>query len=138
MPYKAKNWHALSHDKYFLKHRFIDICRFDMPLIDGCKLLKIFQRVLMLNSNEPIKVVQFKNKPVNQYSVKQLWYQQSFLWKQVSLMKTRKTLFVWQREKSNKARKDDGLYICKVCKAYGQSLHLDHFSLSSEFVRHVL
>ena len=27
MPFKAENWHALSHEQYFLKHRFVDICR---------------------------------------------------------------------------------------------------------------
>ena len=27
MPYKAKNWHALSHEQYFPKHCFLDICR---------------------------------------------------------------------------------------------------------------
>ena len=27
MPYKAENWHALSHEKYFSKPRFLDICR---------------------------------------------------------------------------------------------------------------
>ena len=26
-PYKAENWHALSHEQYFLKHRFLDMCR---------------------------------------------------------------------------------------------------------------
>ena len=29
-------------------------------IINGCKLLKIFERVLMFNSNEPIKVVNFQ------------------------------------------------------------------------------
>ena len=27
VPYKAKNWHPLSHEQYFSKHRFLDICR---------------------------------------------------------------------------------------------------------------
>ena len=27
VPYKAENWHALSHEKYFSKHSFLDICR---------------------------------------------------------------------------------------------------------------
>ena len=27
MPSKAQNWHDLSHEQYFLKHRFLDICR---------------------------------------------------------------------------------------------------------------
>ena len=27
MPYKAENWHALSHQQYFLRHGFVDICR---------------------------------------------------------------------------------------------------------------
>ena len=25
--YQAGNWHALSHEQYFSKHRFLDICR---------------------------------------------------------------------------------------------------------------
>ena len=25
--YKAETWHACSHEQYFLKHRFLDICR---------------------------------------------------------------------------------------------------------------
>ena len=27
MPYKAENWHTLSHEQYFMKHGFLDICR---------------------------------------------------------------------------------------------------------------
>ena len=27
VPYKAENWHALSHEQYILQHRFLDICR---------------------------------------------------------------------------------------------------------------
>ena len=27
VPYKAKNWHALSHEQYFSKHSFLDICQ---------------------------------------------------------------------------------------------------------------
>ena len=27
MPYKAENWHALSHQQYFLRHGFVDIGR---------------------------------------------------------------------------------------------------------------
>ena len=27
MPYKAENWHTLSHKQYFSKHRFLNICR---------------------------------------------------------------------------------------------------------------
>ena len=25
--YKAENWHALSHEQYFWKHNFLDICQ---------------------------------------------------------------------------------------------------------------
>ena len=25
VPYKAEKWHALSHEQYFSKHRFLDI-----------------------------------------------------------------------------------------------------------------
>ena len=25
--YKAENWHALSHEQYFLKNLFLDICQ---------------------------------------------------------------------------------------------------------------
>ena len=31
-------------------------------IISGCKLLKIFERMLKFNSNEPIKVVNFRKK----------------------------------------------------------------------------
>ena len=27
MPYKTKNYHALSHEEPFSKHQFLDICR---------------------------------------------------------------------------------------------------------------
>ena len=27
VPYKGENWHALSHEQCFSKHRFLDICR---------------------------------------------------------------------------------------------------------------
>ena len=27
VPYEAENWHAWSHEQYFSKHRFLDICR---------------------------------------------------------------------------------------------------------------
>lgn len=27
MPSKAQNWHDLSHEQYFSKYRFLDICR---------------------------------------------------------------------------------------------------------------
>ena len=27
MPCMAENWHALSHEQYFSRHRFLDICR---------------------------------------------------------------------------------------------------------------
>ena len=27
VPYEAENWHAWSHEQYFSKHRFSDICR---------------------------------------------------------------------------------------------------------------
>ena len=27
MPYNAENWHVLSHEQYFSKHRFLDTCR---------------------------------------------------------------------------------------------------------------
>ena len=27
VPYKAKNWHTLSHEQYFSKHRFVDTSR---------------------------------------------------------------------------------------------------------------
>ena len=32
VPYKAENWHALSHEHYFSKHRFLDICRVSLIL----------------------------------------------------------------------------------------------------------
>ena len=27
VPYKAENWNVLSHEQYFSKHRFLDICQ---------------------------------------------------------------------------------------------------------------
>ena len=27
MPYKAENWHGLSHEQCYSTHRFLDICR---------------------------------------------------------------------------------------------------------------
>ena len=32
MAYKSKNWPALSHEQYFLKHRFLDVCRYDFKI----------------------------------------------------------------------------------------------------------
>ena len=37
-------------------------------VIDNCKLLTIFQSV-MLNSNETIKFLTFKNQPIKQYAI---------------------------------------------------------------------
>ena len=38
VPYKAENWHALSHEQYFSKHRFLDICRCTFKPIIRTKL----------------------------------------------------------------------------------------------------
>ena len=36
MPYKAKTWHALSHEQCYLTHQLLDICRsaFKINLIE--------------------------------------------------------------------------------------------------------
>ena len=45
VPYKAENGHAFSHNRYFSKHRLLDICRsaFNTPL-------HIFQKLHRLSS----------------------------------------------------------------------------------------
>ena len=43
VPYKAQNWHAWSHEQYFSKHRFLDICR---CAFNSIKVLSIFPKKL--------------------------------------------------------------------------------------------
>ena len=42
MPYKAENWHASSHGKYFSQYRFLDICQraFNDNYVQQCSLQK--------------------------------------------------------------------------------------------------
>ena len=39
MPYKAENWHALSHEQYLLEHCFLDTCQ--CPLKSEIKIKTI-------------------------------------------------------------------------------------------------
>ena len=54
MPYKVENWHALSHEQYFSKHRFSDIC--------PCAFKRKAKNVLV-----------FKNPPGDKVSVANTW-----------------------------------------------------------------
>ena len=50
--YKAENWHALSHEQYFSKHRFLDICR--------CAF-NFFYLTNLLEKIHSVQTVTFKN-----------------------------------------------------------------------------
>ena len=43
VPYQTEKWHALSHEQYFSKHRFLDICRCAFNNIRNERVLEIFR-----------------------------------------------------------------------------------------------
>ena len=68
LPYKAENWHALSHEQCFSKHRFLDICRCVFKVNKSVHIAKSRQRyhktfnnILLRVSNRTLKDVYMLN-----------------------------------------------------------------------------
>ena len=54
MAYKSKNWPALSHEQYFLKHHFLDVCRYDFKIWKALSFKLQFLKIIEILSVETV------------------------------------------------------------------------------------
>ena len=74
VPYKAENWHALSHEQYFSKHRFLDICRCAFSIEQELRIQSHLHTAVMKCASElNVKSKTYQNVCLIKWSIDNYW-----------------------------------------------------------------